>query len=783
MSSMKQTEHNRIIAKHYKTLRNYLKDALDTSVTVLEGDIAQELGLSDKSVQSMSRGNRAFSWVEAKTIAMFLIKQCEKNEDIDKTVCKRLLSAFLLSCAHADQNSEADHNTVNKLLAPYFGTDSNENSRMKHPVNGFSNLPQWARGNTIIRNHYLDDIKKGAEANQILFLSGFPGTGKSFIAVAAVDSFTNDLAGGYRYVIWNSATSKTKLSFNDLLTNILNAFHFSNTANLSHSEKVECTVKCLSTERAAIVVDGFEHIDASEQRDILIFLADRAPRNDLVIVTSDVRFSSFKDMRQYVGRFHEIEVDKFNYKEWKTLASKLGASQNDILMAMRNCPELIEYIYTLGKGNLKFMLHGLASAAGKLLEGISFDKIKTYHLPDLVSGSYELALERSFEDLADNDRCLLAALSLFAAPVPLNVLSPVSGLGGIDSDGNLQEDSVLAKSISKCRDLYLLDSDCSNGRATFSLSMMQPIMDSELKKNRSRYENIIERWLNHYIQLTNDMGLCYNDFFKLNLLDTDRDIDNIRALLDFCDREQRWQEFYTVSENTRYYFYTRGISGQGKNSIHYRRAYAAQILGRPVDEFTSLLYHCNVASKTKSQEGIDECFDRLDKLQKSTPDIPALDQLKYRYVRALYTFSMGNYVDAHGIFEEYESEVAKIIKDGREIFLDKMTLHDYCASLRWHSECLYSLADNETDKDKLFDITDKVDALLDKALELAEKTNFDRATVHSKLIRTKFYYYLLSDRDRAQEVFRTLKPYEQVIEKDASYRQTYYLLQGKLLKE
>lgn len=782
-----QSGYHRMIAMSYRTLRNYVAEFLGKTVKDITGDIVNafeqaDIKLGEKSLERIGRGERGFSWVEAKTVVMVLIEECKAAEEIDRTVFKRMLSNFLLSCARADKNSEADEDTIDKFLSPYFESEPEEDNGENHPAEGYSNIPQWAHGNMVIRSRYLAEIKKGAAEEQILFLSGFPGTGKSFIAGAAAASYLRDPANDCRYAIWCSSTSKSSLTFNDVLTNILNAFHYSNAANLSNNEKVKYAVNCLSREKAVIVIDGFETICASEQREILELLVNSAPRDDLVIVTSDTRFSSFKGMRQHTGHFREITVNKFTYNEWEKLATKLGESQNDILTAMTSWPELTRYVYTLGEGNLKFMLHGLTSAAGKLLEGISFEKIRTYHLPELVSGSYEIALERSFEDLADNDRTLLAALSLFAVPVPLKVLSPISGLGSIDSDGNPQENSALAQSIAKCRDLYLLDCEYSDGKAKFSLSMMQPIMDSELKKNRSRYEDIIRRWLDHYIELTKDMGLCYRDFGRLDQLDENRDIDNIERLLDFCECERMWQEFYTVSENTRYYFYTRGISGQGEDSVHYRRARAAQILRNPVGEFTSLMYHCNVACKTKSQEGIEECFSRLDELQKTAQDISVLDRLKYKYIRALYAFSMDSYVDAERRFSEYEAEIARLIQDGGEISWDEQTYHDYCASLRWHSECLYSLAKHETDKGKRSDIAAEVDALLDKALELARQTNFERAIIHSYLIRTKFYYYRLDDRESAQKALQALEPYEQVIEKDASYRETYHLLQGELLE-
>lgn len=773
-------ETNKNICKFYKSLRDYVKNVLNTSVTDLEGQVADAIALSDKSVQCISAGKRDFKWGEAKDAALYFIEKCKNAKDCNPAIFRQLLFDFLMAYGSAERDSEVNEKFVDDFLKKNYPVDSDTNNVAENSLGYYSNLPQRQRDGKVVRNYLLTEIQKGVEANKIIFLSGFVGTGKSFIANMAARDYLNQPTNNCRYAIWSPSTN-VKLTFNDLLTNILTAFDYPNAANLANEEKVDSVERCLSGKKVILVIDGLESIDEKEQRKILRFLTESVPDDNLVIVTSEVRMNMFRNMLEYPNRFREIEVTEFTYEEWEELSDELGKSRNDIMNAKSNCPEINRYVYESCHGNLNFMMHILSAVADKLLMGISFEKIRNdYLLSDLDSETYEAVMEKSLKDLSDNDRNLLISLSLFAAPVSLKVLGPISGLDGMDVDNSLCEGSVLATSISKCRNLYLLDSYFSDGEAKFSLSMLRPIMDNELKKNRGRYESIIQRWLDHYVQYSKNIGFCFDDFYRLEQLDHGREIDNIKTLLYFCEREHKWSEYYIVSENTRYYFYTRGISGDGKESIHYKRAYAARMLGNHKDEFDSLLYHCNVACKTKSWDDFEECLNRLEEMQNTMGCIPVQSRMKYIYLKALLAYSTGKFKLSTSLFEEYESEMVDYEKGTDVTLTDKQILHDYVAGLRWHCECLYSLAEQESDQDNLTAIASEAESLLDQAFELAQKTNFERAIVHSQLIRIKFYRYILKDKAKALQLFETLKDYKRVIENDVSYRETCRLLQASM---
>ena len=158
-------------------------------------------------------------------------------------------------------------------------------------------------------------------------------------------------------------------------------------------------------------------------------------------------------------------------------------------------------------------------------------------------------------------------------------------------------------------------------------------------------------------------------------------------------------------------------------------------------------------------------------------NIPCISLLKYQYVKALYTFSNGNIDEALIFFEDYKKEIESILstqKSGEN--LDKMILHDYIASLRWYSECLYLSVKDEHDPEILNDTMAQAFAMLDDAITLASSLKFERAIVHSYLIRIKFHLDIVLDMDNVGKMFKELKKYESTIKNDAMYRHEYQTL-------
>ena len=760
-------------SKHYKVLRDYVKNSLEITSTEIEEKVADAISMSEKTIQNICSGLRDFKWNEAKKVARFFFELCKDNKDVDISVLKRLLYDFLLHSAITDAEADIDQKTVLALMesitgSPYVDDEEKINKVNRH---SYSNLPKPVFSGSIIREKKINDIISLIKNGKIIFLSGFPGTGKTFVANAVAHKLYD---ADECVAIWISCSSGN-VSYNAIISIILATYNLQNAGNLSREEKEQYAQKCLSEGKSIIVIDGFENVEGKNEKEkIFAFLSKNSSENTIILITCNQRISFYRDIIERPYLFCEVPVENFTLDEWKRLSKSYSESRSDICEAKKIIPDLDEYVFSLCKGNPFLMTHVLSSVAEKILTGVGYTKIKNeYNLSDVDPKSYNTVLRKSILDLSDNSVKILVSLSLFVSPISLQVLSQVSGLSGVDLDGNLIDNSDLSISILKCHNLFLIDRYFSNSNVMFSIAeMVRPIIENERILHKDEYSKIVYNWISYYINFSQTIGFCFDDFNRLSALDKDqnaREIDNIIVLLEYCEREEMWREYYTVSENTKYFFYTRGISGEGKRSVHYRRANAARNLKDYKSEFESLLYHCNVSCKTKSMDSVPDCFIRMDEILSNGVVIPNNSLLKYKYIKALYSYFSNDIEAALVLFEEYEREIKERMMDCQ---VDKLIIHDYVASLRWHCECVYSSLSNRSTDDLIFSVK-KVYKMLDEAVTLAQSVNFERAIVHSIIIRIKFFMLTNRDIEEICELIKSLDNYTNVIKNDALYTREY----------
>lgn len=159
--------------------------------------------------------------------------------------------------------------------------------------------------------------------------------------------------------------------------------------------------------------------------------------------------------------------------------------------------------------------------------------------------------------------------------------------------------------------------------------------------------------------------------------------------------------------------------------------------------------------------------------------IPERDREKYKYLKALYEYSTGKYECALISFEQYEEEIRRIMDSTNESEWDKLLTHDYIASLRWHCECVLAMFPT-IQKEMQTKAVALMNSLLDEAIRLSRNVNFERAIVHSLLIKVKICQNLGADANEINEIFTQLDAYRSVIDNDAVYRRQYAQHQQQL---
>lgn len=793
---MKKLEGGSIVAKKdkilkntrsYKILRDYVKHVSGQTATELDLAIGEAIGQSDKTIQNISSGKRTFKWGEAKKAAEEFVLNA--GEAGDKRVLYSLITDFLCNYGLSDPDAEVSEDDIHFYVAALLEIQNQIELEPTITQPRYNSLPELLFTGTIIRTELKEKIETAIKEQKIIFLSGITGTGKSFIAKTVAQEVFDNNIDEYKFAIWNECEGG-KTTVNEIVANILVACGVKNTGNMTKDDKFKTAEDYMKQCKGILVIDGFEWVSnkGNDTEEVIHFITEKVPKNWITIVTCSKRLSLYRRAIKVVNRFREIKVEKLSFEEWVELSNTRANSLGDIKEAKEAFPNLDKFVYGLCKGNAYVMIHVLASVSEKLLTGTSFERIKNeYDLLDIDEESYQAVFEKTLKDLPENCLSLLVSMSLFATPVTSQILSLVSGIDGVEVDASVKEGSDLEQSILRCHNLYMIDRYIKDEKFRFCLpEMLLPILSRTLKDNEEEYQSIVERWISYYVQYSYKIGFCFDDFNRLSELDNDsnaREIDNILRVLGYCELMERWDDFYTISENTKYFFYTRGISGEGKESVHYKRACAARQLGHLEDEFDSLLYHCNVMCKAKSWKDIEECFDRMDELVETVDSIPERNKKKYKYLTALYQFFTGNIDKAICSFEEYEKDIKCVISKNGEKSCDKMLIHDYVASLRWHCECILTQISFVHKTEETEAIVTEMNNMLGEAIRLSKTVNFERAIVHSILIKIKINFELQCSREEILGLFNQLDKYKTIIAHDAVYRKNYNQYREQIMKE
>lgn len=763
----------------YKSLRDFVKNIADINATDLDAEVGEAIDKSEKTTQNISRGKRSFTWEEAVSVAKMLVSLAKPFLDQNTSVAMQALTrGFLLSNVPSIGGEDLQKETIDDILGQWFELQGQVGTVPQPALVRYNNIPDYLYSDRVIRENLQQQIFSAINGHKIVYLSGITGTGKSFIAVTIARKLFEEQPEEFQCAIWIECT-KGRNAVDDAINNILAAFGIKNTGNITRSEKYNLVEEYLRQEKGIIIFDALEAvIDSGEKNELLQFITEKIPNHWVIFVTCGARFSAYRKKIRSSNRIHEIKMEDLTFEEWQVLSKISENSRSDIKEAKEAFPELDQIVYERFKGNPYMMIHVLATLSEKLLTGTSFERITTeYSFYESDEDSFHNVFEKTINALTENCVILLITLSLFETPVSARLIQLVSNLDGVEEDGSVKIGSDLEKSILRCHNLFMIERYRKNDVFYFFLpAILKPILNQVLIDRVDDFQSLIDRWIDYYRRYSAEIGFCFDDFNRLEKLDSDsnvREIENIICVLNFCETTGRWEDFYEISENTKYYFYTRGISGEGSDSVHYKRACAARRLGRSINEFNSLLYHCNVMCKAKVWNGLDECFSRMDELLAADVEISDRDRMKYKYLKALHEYSIGQYESALASFKRYEKEIKEKMNGVEEAQWDKILLHDYIACLRWHCECILALSPAIHREGRSEDAVMQMNGLLDEAMRLSERVNFERSIVHSLLLKLRISREFKGSLGQVNSLLAALDNYQSVIKNDAVYSKQY----------
>ena len=94
---MGKRKYKNRITKTFNILRRYVSEVADKKLTEIDLNLALEIGLGEKSIQSICTGNRDFKWGEAKNVAKYFAELCKDKDLVNIEVLRKLMYDFLLS--------------------------------------------------------------------------------------------------------------------------------------------------------------------------------------------------------------------------------------------------------------------------------------------------------------------------------------------------------------------------------------------------------------------------------------------------------------------------------------------------------------------------------------------------------------------------------------------------------------------------------------------------------------------------------------------------------------
>lgn len=283
--------------------------------------------------------------------------------------------------------------------------------------------------------------------------------------------------------------------------------------------------------------------------------------------------------------------------------------------------------------------------------------------------------EKIKNDLADNYLSVLVTLSLFANPIPEDLLNTISQDHNTNEQCQDNTSTSIVEIIQTLENKLLIKSERSkneNGAMIFSLSgVIKTAIENEKNRNPGKYKAIYDRWINYY-----------NDFSYKNAESQSlkSEIKNIERVLAYCEEKKLWDNYYILSQNMSNY-YLQNDYRTGKDSILYKRYFAAQNVSKKIPKrrlaiFYSLLDYChytyvhayiiasgNMENKDKYYksgllDSINQDFSILERLYKKYRlFIPKQKKLVFYKTKVLNIFFTGKSKGATAAYKKWESLV------------------------------------------------------------------------------------------------------------------------------
>jgi tetratricopeptide (TPR) repeat protein len=232
------------------------------------------------------------------------------------------------------------------------------------------------------------------------------------------------------------------------------------------------------------------------------------------------------------------------------------------------------------------------------------------------------------------------------------------------------------------------------------------------------------RWVEWYLQLAAQVGFCWDDLSRLELLDPEH--ETMQAAITWAFEHDRYAETIELIEGVRYYYEVR-LEWDARQAINLVRAEAARRRNDLVDEALALAQYVEIRSK---QGRVDETEQSLSRLREIVKDVELPDHVLFS---VLHAFALGTWM--HGDLQASEEQWRGLLPLSQRIGGQK-----YVINRHWLAVSLYTQGK-----------TAEAQALYDAALADAMRIG-DRRSVLGNRIKLALIELETGHVERAEEM-------------------------------
>lgn len=540
---------------------------------------------------------------------------------------------------------------------------------------------------------FLDNFLK--DDVNISYIYGYSLTGKTKSVMAYISDVIN--RNVYENIMWQELKEENQKEY---IYNLILNFTTSNKENVDREIKEEVCINFLKNSKSIIVLD-FDQCEI--KKDVLSLLKEIAKYTKIIIISSNPFNKYEKELEFYTRSF---STNNFIEKQEFEKMLRLNNLGNIVL---DNKPELIEKLYILSGGFPFVATCILKQIIEENQMGVPLNEAIEKHSNYETNEYGKLAskiIEKSWNGLSNLAKQIIITCSKFKYSVSSKLVAYICNIEVTNPKWR--------EALKELYDKDLITSIILNN-PRFDVNNMIKVLVLIYSKEEYDEKNFVSKISEYYVELSKNIGECYNDLDKLKILDDIDEWNIVLQVLDYLESSKKYKEYISIVRELKYYIYVRGMWKLGDESLHLKRSLLAKEINNKTEELEGLCDYINICSKSKNKQEAEKYLEVAKKIVDENYDnIDKRVICLYFHVQALYLNNcLGDYKKAYDIWV-----------NNREKYFDYVNEYRKLVNRLWEDRCYLKIEKN----------IDKVCDRLIESLNNVKEKNFTRCIVDYELL-------------------------------------------------